>query len=432
MINRKKIGLALSGGGFRAASFHLGTLAKLHEMGILEKIDIISTVSGGSIVGAYYCYCKKKGISFSEFYENMYNNLKHNLELRTVINSRTISLLIFITLLSFFVGFSHTWLTGIFTFIFTFVFFVLIRPIPLNFTIIKTHWYDKFFYNKATLKDLPDKPELVINSTNIETGKMWIFTKKRMGDYKYTWGKSKMFDVENFKLSQAVASSSAVPGIFEPIRIAKKFYIKEENAKENRPALSDGGVYDNQGIHKIAYPTSSYKCKYIVCSDAASPLLRQRKFPLNISVLNRTSNIMMTRIRNMQFQEYVVHKEDNHIDEIAYYSYHQDIKYDITELLKNKTYKVKELGLSNEYLKLKEHKINYEDLEDKVFKKLKVSKNFVNDLLNEAEAKRIKKITTRLRITSEEDIKLLVRQGKSLTEYYIRLWCPELVRLINT
>lgn len=70
MIGNKKVGLALSGGDYRAAAFHLGTLEKLHEMGILGKIDIISTVSGGSIVGAYYCYCLAKG-SFDEFRENM-------------------------------------------------------------------------------------------------------------------------------------------------------------------------------------------------------------------------------------------------------------------------------------------------------------------------------------------------------------------------
>jgi NTE family protein len=49
-----KIGLALSGGGFRAAFFHVGVLARLAEIGLLPKIEVISTVSGGSIVGAAY------------------------------------------------------------------------------------------------------------------------------------------------------------------------------------------------------------------------------------------------------------------------------------------------------------------------------------------------------------------------------------------
>ena len=45
----KKIGLALSGGGYRAAAYHIGTLRALHRLGILDKVDVISSVSGGSI-----------------------------------------------------------------------------------------------------------------------------------------------------------------------------------------------------------------------------------------------------------------------------------------------------------------------------------------------------------------------------------------------
>src|SRR5688572_13308043 len=50
----KKLGLALSGGGFRAAFFHIGVLARMAELGILRRVEVISTVSGGSIVGALY------------------------------------------------------------------------------------------------------------------------------------------------------------------------------------------------------------------------------------------------------------------------------------------------------------------------------------------------------------------------------------------
>ena len=54
-----KIGLALSGGGFRAALFHVGVLARLAEIGILRRVEVISSVSGGSIIGAlYYIHVK--------------------------------------------------------------------------------------------------------------------------------------------------------------------------------------------------------------------------------------------------------------------------------------------------------------------------------------------------------------------------------------
>ena len=49
-------GLSLSGGGFRATAFHLGVLKRLRELRLLEEVDLLSTVSGGSIAGAYWVY----------------------------------------------------------------------------------------------------------------------------------------------------------------------------------------------------------------------------------------------------------------------------------------------------------------------------------------------------------------------------------------
>src|SRR5919106_1722923 len=48
------IGLALSGGGSRAIAFHLGCLRALHDLGILDRVKVLSTVSGGSVIGALY------------------------------------------------------------------------------------------------------------------------------------------------------------------------------------------------------------------------------------------------------------------------------------------------------------------------------------------------------------------------------------------
>src|SRR5574341_1819348 len=44
-----KIGLSLSGGGFRATVFHLGVLARLAEEDLLEQVAMVSSVSGGSL-----------------------------------------------------------------------------------------------------------------------------------------------------------------------------------------------------------------------------------------------------------------------------------------------------------------------------------------------------------------------------------------------
>jgi hypothetical protein len=49
-----KVGLALSGGGFRASFYHLGVLARLAELNVLKHVEVLSCVSGGSITGACY------------------------------------------------------------------------------------------------------------------------------------------------------------------------------------------------------------------------------------------------------------------------------------------------------------------------------------------------------------------------------------------
>src|SRR5262249_47967676 len=43
------VALCLSGGGYRAMVFHLGTLLRLNELGWLKKLNRVSSVSGGSI-----------------------------------------------------------------------------------------------------------------------------------------------------------------------------------------------------------------------------------------------------------------------------------------------------------------------------------------------------------------------------------------------
>src|SRR6185437_11008862 len=57
------IGLALSGGGFRAMLFHAGALLRLNELGILSRAARISSVSGGSIAAGYLAYVWGKLLS---------------------------------------------------------------------------------------------------------------------------------------------------------------------------------------------------------------------------------------------------------------------------------------------------------------------------------------------------------------------------------
>lgn len=55
-INKNKpvIGLALAGGGTKAADFGLGVIQGLGEVGIMEHVDIVSSVSGGGYAALWY------------------------------------------------------------------------------------------------------------------------------------------------------------------------------------------------------------------------------------------------------------------------------------------------------------------------------------------------------------------------------------------
>src|SRR5687767_4163240 len=47
------LGVALSGGGIRSATFNLGVLQGLARLGLLGSIDYLSTVSGGGYIGGW-------------------------------------------------------------------------------------------------------------------------------------------------------------------------------------------------------------------------------------------------------------------------------------------------------------------------------------------------------------------------------------------
>lgn len=55
-----RLGLSLAGGGFRASLFHVGVLRRLAELDVLRRVEVLSTVSGGSITGALYVLLLKK------------------------------------------------------------------------------------------------------------------------------------------------------------------------------------------------------------------------------------------------------------------------------------------------------------------------------------------------------------------------------------
>ncbi len=275
----RKIGLALSGGGFRASIFHMGVLRRLAEFNLLDKIDVLSTVSGGSIVGAFYALNRNLWGDIERLENRFLQGVQADIRFRAL---------------------TGAWL---------FHPFLFLRSIGPGFsrTNIIAREYARFFFGGATLKDLPALPRLIINATSLNTGVIWKFSRDKVGDYK-----SRFRKIEGFPVSLAVAASSAVPGLFPPL------VLRETKPADTgkRISLSDGGVRDNQGLTSIF----SEKCDYVISSDASgliATLPRPSKF--SYRVLLRANSITMNASRALLIQSLFRRKETAEIRQFVFF-----------------------------------------------------------------------------------------------------------------
>jgi NTE family protein len=130
-----------------------------------------------------------------------------------------------------------------------------------------TNWfYDWHVFGGTTLQQLPDTPRFVFNSTSLQSGVLWRFSKPYMRDYR-------VGEIRNpkVKLAVAVAASSAFPPFLSPVILRPKpadFTPGSGIGLQHRPytsrvLLSDGGVYDNLGLE-----TAWKRYKTVLVSDA--------------------------------------------------------------------------------------------------------------------------------------------------------------------
>lgn len=130
------------------------------------------------------------------------------------------------------------------------------------------------------LSELPAEPEWLINTTCVETGKNWRFSKRVMGDWAFGhhYGPA-------FKIAEAAAASAAVPYVIGSLRLklppAGWYEIDpatdRARARKAQPFkevnLWDGGAYENIGLEPLyKLDRGMIGCDYIVVSDASGPL----------------------------------------------------------------------------------------------------------------------------------------------------------------
>ncbi len=323
-----RFGLALSGGGYRAAAFHLGTLKKLDELGLLQKVDVLSTISGGSITGA--AYCLHQG-SYATFHAVMAKALQECSVIGYVLRSAAFVrfALLLLTFLFLSIGLLFTRWAPFSVLVAGLLLWLLLkfqfRLFPISKEIEKA--YDAFFYQGRKLGDLPAVPELAIGSSNLQTGRPFTFSRDWMGDSTYTYSEPAIrFKAGGFPIARAVTASSCVPFAFTPVGITLPFFLQPTDYARIRPQLIDGGVYDNQGIQKLTQPKNHFACNLIITSDAGGGLGFLEKYPNTVALLLRTVDLFMNRIKNVQMAASLFQNGASRNTPVAYLSLSWELK----------------------------------------------------------------------------------------------------------
>ncbi|MFD2568920.1 patatin-like phospholipase family protein [Pseudotenacibaculum haliotis] len=431
MRKKNRLGLALSGGGYRAAIYHIGTLRALRKLKILDTIDVISTNSGGSITGACYSINHE---NFDHFESVLIAGVQKSVIGRVLKNPRfIIPLLIFIgiIIISIYLLFTNfAWLNIIIWP--SFLILILLAQFEiLPISKIIESIYDDLFFQKKTLKNLSKKFKTTINSTNLATGKIFQFSLEKMGDSKYEYRgelESITFKPERFPISRAVMASSCVPFAFTPVKISKHFYKNPKHFKEVKPRLVDGGVYDNQGIHKLTFQSSSSYCENVIVSDAGTELPFKESFRNVITLLIRTSNVFMARIKNFQMMRNLYRIPLKGESNVAY----QSLGFDLEDSMKEFINMLKKGYLSNDVIN--GHSIplewirngKWEEIKEYISKKIDL-KNLISQGCTNVELKIARSVGTNLVPLKQNQAKALIKHSEIITELQIKLYLPHIL-----
>jgi NTE family protein len=226
--DRHGLALCLSGGGYRAALFHLGALRRLNEAGVLSRLDTISGVSGGSILAAFMAQridpWPTDGViaDFEERVEQPFRAF-------TKKNIRTL--------------------------------WILRRLLPWR-------WFDSTVAVQSLVKRyeadvvqldldaMPERPRFIFSATDMAFGVNWVSERTRVGSYQPGY----MHPPPAWPAARAVAASSCFPPAFDPMPINLEPNNLKDGLYPEGPErdsligglrLSDGGVYDNLGLEPV-------------------------------------------------------------------------------------------------------------------------------------------------------------------------------------
>lgn len=256
-----RIAISLSGGGYRAAAFHLGALSYLNHLRtadgqpLLRHVKAMSTISGGTLTGLWYILGQSRGQSYDEILKGL-----QELLLEGKIIDRA----------------SHDFFNGK----------------NKNNSLIRemVRIYDEDIFKGATLGDLKehiesiDLDDFTANATEFTNSKEFMFqVGKKQENVPNRRAQEVVGNIlyqippevaKQIRLAEIFAASSCFPGGFEALFYPRDFQLSSnaENAeylaKTEPLALMDGGVVDNQGIEPINLLRKRRDIDLFIISDA--------------------------------------------------------------------------------------------------------------------------------------------------------------------
>lgn len=289
----RNIGLALSGGGSRAIAFHLGCFRALHDRGVLDRVRVISSVSGGAVIAATYAYGQD---SFAEFDATVMALLRAGLQsdiIRTLANPAVSAHVLttvavagstaaIVDLARLALGKASSTL-GIRD-------RRLLRAIknlqpPLRRRASATTAFaaalrDRLFGPIPITAPRRDDIDIVLNACDLRSGSAFRFGSRESGCWRYGTVAGNAVEV-----AHAVAASAAYPALLPGLDEVIAFTDRNGKKRNRRVLLTDGGVYDNLGVTclepgsagEVGY--NRFAPEYIVCCDAGQGILQDYPVP---------------------------------------------------------------------------------------------------------------------------------------------------------
>lgn len=279
----QNVGLALSGGGSRAIAFHLGCLRALHDLDLLNRVQVISSVSGGSVIAAMYAYSSD---SFRELDERVVELLRRGLHvdilregfrpasIGKVLQNRVVVSTCFVirTIIRLARAFVRQGASSR-------------RSSPPVRKYSRTEAFRdviaKSLFCDTVVRDVA-RPSLhtVINATELRTGSAFRFGSRESGCWRFG-----TISPEDALVADAVAASAAYPVYLPALERKYRFTKNGRSSDPTRVLLTDGGVFENLGVSPMepgrtpTISTNVFNPDYIICCDAGAGLFDDDSYP---------------------------------------------------------------------------------------------------------------------------------------------------------